>query len=93
VLGNEEKYEEIKMNFEGAYLGNSLMDSAQIWNQRCPTSTEFTQKNLCVSVQGVLNYRCVYFTSVKYTLVCCAPGFLGLYETLPCVLILLLPEK
>jgi len=26
----EEKYEENKTNFEGAYLGNGLVDSAQI---------------------------------------------------------------
>ena len=32
----EEKYEENKTNFEGAYLGNSLADSAQNWNWRCP---------------------------------------------------------
>jgi len=32
----KEKYEENKTNFEGAYLGNSLVDSAQIWNWRCP---------------------------------------------------------
>jgi len=29
--------EENKTNFEGAYLGNSSADSAQIWNWRCPT--------------------------------------------------------
>jgi len=33
-----------KTNFEGAYLGNGLADSAQIWNWRCPTPKEFTQK-------------------------------------------------
>jgi len=55
----EEKYEENKMNFEGAYLGNGLADSAQIWNWRCPTLKEFTQKISCVSVQGVLSYGCV----------------------------------
>jgi len=33
VLRNEEeKYKENKTNFEGEYLGNSLADSAQIWN-------------------------------------------------------------
>ena len=31
------------MNFEGAYLGNSLVNSAQIWNWKCPTPREFTQ--------------------------------------------------
>ena len=40
----KEKYKENKTNYEGAYLGNSLADSAQIWNWRCPTSREFTQK-------------------------------------------------
>jgi len=40
----EEKYEENKTNFEGAYLGNGLADSAQIWNWRCPTPRELTQK-------------------------------------------------
>jgi len=55
----EEKYEENKTNFEGAYLRNGLADLAQIWNWRCPTLREFTQRILCVSVQGVLSYRCV----------------------------------
>jgi len=55
----EEKYEENKTNFEGAYLGNGLADLAKIWNWRCPTSREFTQKILCASVQRVLSYRCV----------------------------------
>jgi len=36
------KYEENKTNFEGAYLGNGLADSAQNWNWRCPTPREFT---------------------------------------------------
>jgi len=43
----EEKYEENKTNFEGAYLGNDLADSAQFWNWRCPTPRESTQK-ICV---------------------------------------------
>jgi len=55
----KEKYEENKMNFEGGYLGNGLVDSAQIWNWRCPTLRKFAQKILCVSVQGVSSYRCV----------------------------------
>jgi len=55
----EEKYEENKTNFEGAYLGNSLVNSAQIWNWRCPTPKKFAQKILCVSAQGVLSYKCV----------------------------------
>ena len=55
----EEKYEENKTNFEGAYLGNGLADLAQIWNWGCPTPKEFTQKILCVSVQVVLSYKCV----------------------------------
>jgi len=58
VAEGEEKYEENKTNFEGTYLGNSLADSAQIWNWRCPTLRELTQKISCVSVQGVLSYRC-----------------------------------
>jgi len=45
----EEKYEENKTNFEGAYLGNGLVDSAQIWNWRCPTPRKLAQKILCVS--------------------------------------------
>jgi len=59
VLRKEEKYEENEMDFEGAYLWNGLADLAQIWNWRCPTPREFTQKILCVSVQGVLSYRWV----------------------------------
>jgi len=55
----EEKYEENKMNFEGAYLGNGLVDSAQIWNWRCPTPKKFAQKILCVSAQGDSSYRFV----------------------------------
>jgi len=42
----EKKYEKnlkSKTNFEGAYLGNGLADSAEIWNWRCPTLTKFTQ--------------------------------------------------
>ena len=82
------------MNFEGAYLENGLMDSAQIWNLRCPTPKKFAQKILCVSAQGVLSYRCVktafFFTPVKYTLVCRTPKFswfLRPQDTLSCVLI------
>jgi len=55
----EEKYKENKTNFEGAYLRNGLVDSAQIWNWRCPTPWKFAQEILCVSAQGVLSYRCV----------------------------------
>ena len=29
---DEEKYEENKTNFEGAYLSDGWMDSTQIWN-------------------------------------------------------------
>ena len=45
----EEKYEEDKTNFEGAYLGNGLVDSAQIQNWRFPTLRKFAKKILCVS--------------------------------------------
>jgi len=55
----EEKYEENKTNFEGAYLGSSLVHSAQIWKWRCPTPRKFAQKILCVSVQEVSSYKCV----------------------------------
>jgi len=55
----EEKYEENKTNFEGAYLGKGLVDSAQIWNWKCPTPKKCAQKIWCVSAQGVLSYRCV----------------------------------
>jgi len=57
VLQKEEKYEENKTNFEGAYLGKSLADSAQIWNWRCYTPREYTQKIFCVSFQEELSYR------------------------------------
>ena len=72
----EEKYKENKVNFEGAYLRNGLVDLAQIWNWRCLTPREVTQKFLYVFVQGVLSYRCMktVFTPVKYTR---DPGFLG----------------
>jgi len=52
----EEKYKENKTNFEGAYLENSLVDLAQIWNWRCPTPRKFAQKILCVYAPS---YRCV----------------------------------
>jgi len=55
----KEKYKKIKTNFEGAYVGNSLTDSAQIWNWKCSTPRDFTQKISCVFVEGVLSYRCV----------------------------------
>ena len=53
------KNEEIKTNFEGTYFENGLVDSAQIWNWRCPTPREFAQKISCVSVRGVSSYRCM----------------------------------
>ena len=53
------KYEENKTNFEDAYLGNSLVDSAQIWHWRCATLREFRQKITCVFVQGVSSYEYV----------------------------------
>jgi len=43
----EEKYEENKTNFEGAYLGNGMVDSAQIWNWRCPSRGNLHRK-FCV---------------------------------------------
>ena len=55
----EEKYEENKTNFEGAYLENGLTDLAQIRNWGCPTPREFAQKNSFASAQGVWSYICV----------------------------------
>ena len=55
----KKKQKENKTNFEGAYLGNGLVDSAQIWNFRYPTPRKFAQNILCVSAQGVSSYRCV----------------------------------
>ena len=55
----KKKYEENKTNSKGTYLGKGLVDSAQIWNWRCPTLRKLAQKKLCVSIQGVLNYRCI----------------------------------
>ena len=52
----EEKYEETKTNFKGAYLRDGL---AEIWNGMSPTPRNFPQKNLCSSIQGLLSYRCV----------------------------------
>ena len=43
------------MNFEGAHLGNSLADSAQIWNWGCPIPREFTQGRIQDLVRGMLN--------------------------------------
>ena len=33
---DEEKYEETEMNFEGTYLSDGLVDSAQLGNGKCP---------------------------------------------------------
>ena len=41
----DEKYEENKINFEGAYLSDGWVDSTQIWNRRCSTPREFLQQN------------------------------------------------
>ena len=43
----EEKYEEYKMNFEGMYHGNGLLDSAQIWNRKCHPKRICTEKLVC----------------------------------------------
>ena len=84
----EEKYEENKTSFEGAYLKNSLANSAQIWNWWCLTLRKFTQKILCASVQGVSSYSCMKmaFSLLPHLSVAC-PRFLEPHDTLPCVLI------
>ena len=84
MLQKEEKYEENKTNFEGAYLENGLVNSAQICNWRCPAPRKFAQKILCVSAQGVFELQ-----MRENTLVCPTPKvsfFLG-RTTLLCVLI------
>ena len=40
------------MNFQGAYLGNDLADTAQIQNWTCSTLREFVQKKSSISVWG-----------------------------------------
>ena len=50
---DEEKYEENKTNFEGAYLSDGWEDSTRIWNRRCPTSREFSQQNWLFSIQAM----------------------------------------
>ena len=56
VFRKEEWYKrKCKEKFEGAYLGNGLADSAQIWNWRCPTLRKVSQKHMYVSVKGVLS--------------------------------------
>ena len=58
------------MNCEGAYLGNSLVNSA------CPTPREFTQNFVYFCFGSVEQQMCensIFFTPVKYTLVCHKP--------------------
>jgi len=77
-----------------AYLRNGLVDSAQIWNWRCPTPRQFTQKNFVCFCSGSAELQMcensIFFTPVKCTLVYRIPKvswFLGPHDTLPCVLI------
>ena len=94
MLGKEEeKYKENKTNFEGAYLGNSSVDSVLIWNWKYPTPREFLQKISCVSVQGLLSYRRVKPAfSLLLHLSVAGPGFLEPHDTLTCVLIEYTPK-
>ena len=68
-------YQKVERRFEGTYLRNGWVDLAQI--QRFPPQREFAQKNLCASVQGSVELQMhengIFFTAVKYTLVCCTP--------------------
>ena len=90
---DEEKYEENTMNFEGAYLSDSLADSTQIWERRCSTLKKFSQQNWLIFVQALLSYECVknsiFLVSVKYTLVCRVSALSCTWprDTLLCVLI------
>ena len=47
MLQKEEKYEENKTNFEGVYLRNGLVDSAQIRNWGAPPQRNLYRK-ICV---------------------------------------------
>ena len=79
----EEKYEENETNFEGAYLRKGLVDSAQIWNWRCPTPSELANRKFFVffclgSVELQMCENGVFLTPVKYThLFVARPRFLG----------------
>ena len=60
------------MNFEGAYLGNGLADSAQIWNWRYPAQENSHRKFVCFcsgSVELQMHENDIFFTPVKYALV------------------------
>ena len=46
-----------------------------------------SHRKLRVSVRLQMRENSVFFTPVKYTLVCRVPRFLGPHDTLPCVLI------
>ena len=68
----KKKYKENKTNFEGAYLGNGLVDSAQIWNWRCPTPRKLTENFVYFcsgSVELHMREDSIFLTPVKYTLV------------------------
>ena len=75
VLRKEEEGEgeENKTNFEGAYLRNSLADSAQILNWKCPTPRE---NFVCFCSESVELQMRVFYTPV-HTCLSCATGFLG----------------
>ena len=68
---------------------NGLVDFAQIWNWRCPTLRTLTPKILCVSVWGVLSYRCVKmaFSLLLYNahLSVARPRFLGFLGRTMCL--------
>ena len=58
----KKKYKENKMNFEDAYLSDGSVDSAPIWNRRCPTPRECLQQNWLISVQALWSNNCVKTT-------------------------------
>jgi len=88
----EEKYEENKTNFEGAYR-NSLADLARIWNcMEVPHLKGIHTENFVSfcsrSVELQMRENGVFFTPVKYTCLLHAPSFLG-HTTHLCGLIVL----
>ena len=90
-----QKEKKTKKNTEAfglLYLRNGWYDLLQIWNVACHYRRALPQQIWCSLDKRSRIYECVKITTLLFLLVysfpfVCAPGLLGLHNTLPCVLI------